>query len=60
MTTRDGQKWLIIHGLGPPFVARRDSPAAKEARRNGALTVKFRTLRGACRVLRLSRDPDLR
>lgn len=52
MTTRAGHKWVVIYSLFGPYVARRDSPAAKEARQLGAMVSKFRTLGGACTKMR--------
>ena len=47
MTTRAGRKWLIVHDPRGAFVARRDSPAAREAARDGATVSKFRTVEAA-------------
>jgi hypothetical protein len=54
VTTREGHKWLVVYSLFGPYVVRRDSPAAEEARECGAPAAKFRTLGGA--YARLRRD----
>ncbi len=56
MTTRSGHKWLVIYGPHGPYVARRDSPAATEARQQGARATKFRTLGGAWRKVAQARE----
>ena len=48
MTTRDGRKWVVVYDSRGSYVARRDSPAAREAVRRKAIVARFRTLRGAC------------
>jgi len=54
VTTRAGSKWLLVYDERGVYVARRDSPAAEEARAGGAAVAKFRTLGGA--YARLRRD----
>ena len=56
VTTREGRKWVVVYSIHGPFVARRDSPAAREARKFGTPLAKFRTLGGACAKMRLVRE----
>ena len=55
VTTRSGHKWLLVYGVFGPFVARRDSPAAHAARREGLRRVRFPTLGRAYHQLQLAR-----
>ena len=52
MTTRTRHKWLLIYATRTSFVARSDSPAAQQAKRDEVVTSKFRTLGGAYAKLR--------
>lgn len=52
MATRTGKKWLVIYSPRGPYAARRDSPVARDAQRDGTPTSKFRTLGGACAAVR--------